>query len=152
MVISLQRGADLHMVQLIPLPLTVSCFSKIQIGFTFLVPAHLGSPGKRGVKRVSVLLTYLLTTATAQRGSYAEYAAPNQSVSDRVKEQERPHRTVALPGSSKTVTFAFRARCGPPAERGLSRFRRQFAAALRRAARRAEWRANCRPRADVAGR
>jgi len=29
-----------------PLPLTVSCFSKIQIGFTFLVPAHLGSPGK----------------------------------------------------------------------------------------------------------
>jgi len=40
------------MVQLMPLPLTVSCFSKIQIGFTFLVPAHLGSPGKRAVKRV----------------------------------------------------------------------------------------------------
>ena len=38
--------ADLHMAQLMPLPLTVSCFSKIQIGFTFLVPAHLGSPGK----------------------------------------------------------------------------------------------------------
>ena len=36
------------------LPLTVSCFSKIQIGFTFLVPAHLGSPGKRAVKRVCV--------------------------------------------------------------------------------------------------
>ena len=34
------------MAQLMPLPLTVSCFSKIQIGFTFLVPAHLGSPGK----------------------------------------------------------------------------------------------------------
>ena len=33
-------------VQLMPLPLTVSCFNKIQIGFTFLVPAHLGSPGK----------------------------------------------------------------------------------------------------------
>jgi len=32
-----------------PLPLTVSCFSKIQIGFTFLVPAHPGSPGKRAV-------------------------------------------------------------------------------------------------------
>ena len=30
--------------------LTVSCFSKIQIGFTFLVPAHPGSPGKRAVK------------------------------------------------------------------------------------------------------
>ena len=35
------------MAQLMPLPLTVSCFSKIQIGFTILVPAHLGSPGKR---------------------------------------------------------------------------------------------------------
>ena len=41
-------------VQVMPLPLTVSCFSKIQIGFTFLVPAHLGSPGKRAVKRVCV--------------------------------------------------------------------------------------------------
>ena len=37
-----------------PMPLTVSCFSKIQTGFTFLVPAHLGSPGKRAVKRVCV--------------------------------------------------------------------------------------------------
>jgi len=37
-----------------PLPLTVSCFSEIQIGFTFLVPAHPGSPGKRAVKRVCV--------------------------------------------------------------------------------------------------
>ena len=45
-VICLERGADLHMAQLMPLPLTVSCFSKIQIGFTFLVLAHLGSPGK----------------------------------------------------------------------------------------------------------
>ena len=45
---------DLHMAQLMPLQLTVSCFSKIQIGFTFLVPAHLGSPGKRAVKRVCV--------------------------------------------------------------------------------------------------
>jgi len=45
-VICLERGADLHTAQLMSLPLTVSCFSKIQIGFTFLVPAHLGSPGK----------------------------------------------------------------------------------------------------------
>ena len=44
--ICLERGADLHMAQLMPLLLTVSCFSKIQIGFTFLVMAHLGSPGK----------------------------------------------------------------------------------------------------------
>ena len=54
MVICLEQGADLHMSQLMPLPLTVSCFSKIQIGFTFLVPAHLGSPGKRAVKWVYV--------------------------------------------------------------------------------------------------
>ena len=54
MVICLERGADLHMAQRIQLPLTVSCFSKIQIGFTFLVPAHPGSPGQRAVKRVCV--------------------------------------------------------------------------------------------------
>jgi len=45
MVICLERDADLHMAQLMPLPLTVSCFSKIQTGFTFLVLAHPGSPG-----------------------------------------------------------------------------------------------------------
>jgi len=53
-VICLERGADLHVAQLMPLPLTVSCSSKIQIGFTFLVPAHPGSPGQRAVKRVCV--------------------------------------------------------------------------------------------------
>ena len=57
-VICLERGADLHMVQLMPLPLTVSCFSKIQIGFTFLVPAYPGCPGQRAVKRVSVCVTH----------------------------------------------------------------------------------------------
>ena len=49
MVICLERDADSHMAQLMPLPLTVSCFSKIQIGFTFLVPAYPGGPGKRAV-------------------------------------------------------------------------------------------------------
>jgi len=53
-VVSLDQGADLHMAQLMPLPLTVSSFSKIHIGFTFLVRAHLGSPGKRAIKRVCV--------------------------------------------------------------------------------------------------
>ena len=62
MVICLERDADLHIAQLMPLPLTVSCFSKIQIGFTFLVPAHLGSPGKRAIKRVCVCVTvYVLS-------------------------------------------------------------------------------------------
>jgi len=54
-VICLERVADLHIAQLMPPPLTVSCFSKIQIGFTFLVPAHPGSPGKRAVKWVCVM-------------------------------------------------------------------------------------------------
>ena len=54
MVVCLERDADLHMAQLMPLPLTVSCFSKIQIRFTFLVPADLVSPGQRAVKRVCV--------------------------------------------------------------------------------------------------
>ena len=58
MVISLERGADLHTAKLMPLPLTVSCFSKIQTGFTFLVPAHPGRPGQRAVKRVCVCGTY----------------------------------------------------------------------------------------------
>jgi len=53
-VICLERGADLRMAQLMTLPLTVSCITKIQIGFTFLVPAHLGSPGQRAIKRVCV--------------------------------------------------------------------------------------------------
>jgi len=48
-VICLEQGADLHMAQLMLLSLTVSCSSKIQIGFTFLVPAHLGSPRKKGL-------------------------------------------------------------------------------------------------------
>ena len=53
MVICLQRGADLHMAQLMPLPFIVCCFSKIQIGFTFLVPAHPGSSGRRVVMCVT---------------------------------------------------------------------------------------------------
>ena len=59
MVVCLERGADLHMAQLMPMPLTVSCFSKIQVDFTFLVPAHLDSPGKRAVKRVCVCVCVL---------------------------------------------------------------------------------------------
>jgi len=61
-VICLKLGADLHIAQLmLPLALTVSCFSKIQIGFAYLVPAQPGSPGKRAVKRVCVcamVMTY----------------------------------------------------------------------------------------------
>ena len=66
MVICLERGADLHTTHLMPLPLTVSCFSKVQIGFTFLVPAHPGSPGKRAVKRVCVNVCVYVGCSQAQ--------------------------------------------------------------------------------------
>ena len=62
-VICLQRDADLHIAQLMPLPRTVSCFSKIQIGFTFLVPAHLGSPGKGPLNWCVYCCMYLLLCA-----------------------------------------------------------------------------------------
>jgi len=67
MVICLQRGADLHMAQLMLLPLTVSCFSKMQIGFTFLVPVNLGSPGKWAVKWVCVCVCVCLWSALCYR-------------------------------------------------------------------------------------
>ena len=53
-VICLECSADLHMAQLMPLPLTVSCFSKIQIRYTFLVPADPGSLRQRAVTVVCV--------------------------------------------------------------------------------------------------
>jgi len=60
MVIYLARGADLHVAQLMPLPLTVFCFSKIQVGFTFLAPADPGSPRQRTVKRVCVCVCLIV--------------------------------------------------------------------------------------------
>ena len=80
MVVCLERDADLHMVQLMPLPLTVSCFSKIQIGFTFLVPAHPGSPGKKSVKRVCVLVGTIKRSVGRVRPSFV--STLNQLTSD----------------------------------------------------------------------
>ena len=81
MVICLERGADLNIAQLMPLPLTVSCFGKIQIGFTFLVPAHPGSPGqkarnprKRAVKRVCVCILLTETDWIAEFAKKQELA------------------------------------------------------------------------------
>ena len=70
MVICLERCADLHMIQLMPLPLTVSCFSKIHIGFTFLVLAHPGSPEKgplNGCVCVLLLLLHPFNTTWVSR-------------------------------------------------------------------------------------
>jgi len=70
MAICLERGADLHMAQLMPLLLTVSCFSKIQIDFAFLVPAHMGSPGQRAAKRVCVCVCVHYTNTFTYLHSY----------------------------------------------------------------------------------
>jgi len=59
------------MAQLMPLPLTISCFSKIQIGFTFLVPAHPGTPVKMSVKRVCVRVVLDLTAGQLTRQIYS---------------------------------------------------------------------------------
>ena len=64
MLICLERGADLHTAQWIPRPHTVSCFSKIQTGFTFLVAAHPGSTGQRAIKRVRVCVFIFLSKPT----------------------------------------------------------------------------------------
>ena len=73
MAMCLERDAELHMAQLMPMPLTVSCFSKIQIGFTFLVPAYPGSPGKRAVKRLCVLVAEKLMRQLQYFVSWTSY-------------------------------------------------------------------------------
>ena len=64
MVVCLEQGADLHMAQLMPLPFAISRFTEIQIGFTFLVLAHLGGPGKKAVKRVCVCVCVSIRNLT----------------------------------------------------------------------------------------
>jgi len=80
-VICLERGADLHMAQLMPLPLTVFCFSEIQIGFTFLVLAHPGSPGKRAVKTGVCVRMYYYYYYTRLTALFQDY--PGKPVSER---------------------------------------------------------------------
>jgi len=74
-VICLERGADLHMAQLMPLPLTVSCSNKIQIGSTYLVPAHLGSPGQRAVKWVCVCVCMRACVRACVLGLFIAFSA-----------------------------------------------------------------------------
>ena len=81
MVVCLMRGADLHIAQRIPLPLTVSCSSKIQIGFTFLVPAHPGSPGQRAVKCVcmyDVKLKHEIITSISKCNEHCFHLYPSR--------------------------------------------------------------------------
>jgi len=50
----MSETSDFHVIQLMPLPPIISCFVKINNGFTFLVPAYLGCPGKEAIKWVFV--------------------------------------------------------------------------------------------------
>ena len=88
MVICLEQGADLHMAQLMPLPLTVSCFSKIQIGFTFLVPAHPDSPGKRAVKWLKKKMFALVLTCLYSINVFSTFfvVAGSLAVGERVRD------------------------------------------------------------------
>ena len=92
-----------------PLPLTVSCFSKIQIGFTFLVPAHVGSPGQRAVKRVCVCVCVMW------------HNPPNRKY--------KTYRNAARggPSSQSYITFYTKFLCGLPLVL-LPSSRNQFAA------------------------
>jgi len=60
MVICLEQGADLHMAQLMSLPLTVSCFSKIQIGLPFWYQLTWVVPEKGPLNTCSVVV--IITT------------------------------------------------------------------------------------------
>jgi len=93
MVICLERCANLHMAQL--MPLTVSCFSKIQIGFSFLVPAHPGSPGQRAVKRLLVYSFVLVHSMSGVVTCEVQYGADDESSVDSM-----PYHVTAPPSIS----------------------------------------------------
>jgi len=100
-VICLELGADLHMAQLMPLPLTLSCFIKIQIGFAFLVPAHPGSPGK-GPLNGRVCGSLLLSTGVeeltqTEHRSFLDESTPVVN--------EECIRRVIFPGLISNVSF-----------------------------------------------
>ena len=83
LVICLEQGADLHMAQLMPLPLTVSCLSKIQIGCTkctFLVPAYSGSPGTRAVKRVFVYASSSVSVGCLAKAKVYDQSKSSENV------------------------------------------------------------------------
>ena len=78
MVISLERDAnDLLTFQLMPLPPhpIVSCFIKIQIGLTFMLPAYPGYPEKEAIKRVclSESATRLLLTLNTRSREWSNF-------------------------------------------------------------------------------
>jgi len=105
------------MVQLMSLPLTVSCFSKIQIGFSFLVLAHPGSPRQMAVKQVCVSplmkTFFILQAAQSKKGKAAEkspaeetakpieMAADVKLVKEQIETQGQKVRKMKATGAAK---------------------------------------------------
>ena len=85
-----------------PLPLTVSCFSKIQSGFTLLVPAHLGSPGKRAVKRMRVCVC----VCVCSREKALSSASRRSGVGERVCTEDALAASAALMRRMGASTFS----------------------------------------------
>jgi len=70
MVIRLEWGANLHTAQLMPLPLTASCFSKIQMVLAFWYRLTRGSPGQKAVKRVYVYVCIWIYTVSQKTSTF----------------------------------------------------------------------------------
>ena len=112
--------SDLHMAQLMPLPLTVSCFSKIQIGFAFLVPAHPGCPGKRAVKRVCVwviafVLYRCLMKINPAEGSKRQAGKRSNNKGKQVQTKIEPPNSRVLSLTSRRVVTSRQKQCQTPA-------------------------------------
>ena len=100
MVICPERGADLHTAQLTPLPLTVSCFCRTQIDFTFLVPAHLGSHGKGAIKRLCVCCMQIIICLCDA------FSRPQYAPSVRHSPRKSPSFTPKVTGASGSESAA----------------------------------------------
>ena len=131
MVICLERGADLHMAQLMPLPLTVSCFSEIQIGFAFLVPAHPGSPGQRAVKRVCVCVC--VSNVRGNEGKCPTFPIHGRQRTGRGPQRRQRRRPGPRSGSEdETVGRRTRSTTGPPTKLSIASVFTHLTATARR--------------------
>ena len=116
MVVFLEQGADLHMAQLMPLPLTASCFSKIQVGFTFLVPAHPGFPEKKPLNGCALLSSCNWSAWRCVQHVFARSLAVHrrQLFTDLLRA-----RSPAFPNLRRTILRVSRATLHIRARRGL---------------------------------
>jgi len=120
MVICLERGADLHMAQLIPPPLTVLLFRKIQIDFTFLIPAHPGSPWQKAIKLV-LYAAHSLTVSCHLRESSVTSAV--EWAWSCLQVPDKSHFSVAVSGQWDSQKEAVYAMCGNVTARNIRRSR-----------------------------